>query len=130
MSNGLNFPPSLYLFVTRTKEVITYFVSSFVIFLLYIQVSDNLTTSNDKPEMDKRRWNTRKTTSYVSCSEEVTSIEWKAVTMSEEEEDLILRMYKLVGDRWSLIAGRIPGRTPEVIERYWLMKHGCFFTKY
>lgn len=30
---------------------------------------------------------------------EVTSIEWTAVTMSEEEEDLILRMYKLVGDR-------------------------------
>ncbi|KAL1216600.1 Transcription factor CPC [Cardamine amara subsp. amara] len=62
------------------------------------------------------------------CSEEVTSIEWKAVTMSEEEDDLIFRMYKLVGDRWPLIAGRIPGRTPEVIdERYWLMKHGFFF---
>ncbi|CAL9245533.1 unnamed protein product, partial [Arabidopsis halleri] len=48
--------------------------------------------------MDTRRWNQRKTT-YASCSEEVTSIEWKAVTMSEEEEDLIFRMYKLVGDR-------------------------------
>ncbi|CAH8269416.1 unnamed protein product [Arabidopsis lyrata] len=78
------------------------------------------------PEMDTRRWNQRKTT-YASCSQEVTSIEWKVVTMSEEEEDLIFRMYKLVGDRWPLIAGRIPGRTPEVIERYWLMKHGFFF---
>lgn len=75
--------------------------------------------------MEKRRWNQRKKT-YESCSEglrflffvnlfgsfcvfeayklsfvlaEVTSIEWTAVTMSEEEEDLILRMYKLVGDR-------------------------------
>ncbi|XP_010413367.1 PREDICTED: transcription factor CPC-like [Camelina sativa] len=78
--------------------------------------------------MDNRRWIHRKTT-YASRFEglQVTSIEWKAVTMSEEEEDLIFRMYKLVGDRWSLIAGRIPGRTPEVIERYWLMKHGFFF---
>ncbi|KAL0862041.1 hypothetical protein Bca101_041159 [Brassica carinata] len=58
---------------------------------------------------------------------EVSSIEWEAVKMSEEEEDLISRMYKLVGDRWELIAGRIPGRTPEEIERYWLMKHGVAF---
>ncbi|CAH2063201.1 unnamed protein product [Thlaspi arvense] len=76
--------------------------------------------------MDKRRWNERKTTK-ASYSEEVTSIEWKAEIMSEEEDDLIFRMYKLVGDRWPLIAGRIPGRTPEAIERYWLMKHGFFF---
>ncbi|KAG0483938.1 hypothetical protein HPP92_012022 [Vanilla planifolia] len=38
---------------------------------------------------------------------------------SEDEEDLICRMYKLVGERWSLIAGRIPGRTAEEIEKYW-----------
>lgn len=29
----------------------------------------------------------------------MSSIEWEAVKMSEEEEDLISRMYKLVGDR-------------------------------
>ncbi|KAJ6737977.1 TRANSCRIPTION FACTOR MYB51-LIKE ISOFORM X1 [Salix koriyanagi] len=28
-------------------------------------------------------------------------------------------MFNLVGERWSLIAGRIPGRTAEEIERYW-----------
>ncbi|KAF5755849.1 putative transcription factor MYB-related family [Helianthus annuus] len=28
-------------------------------------------------------------------------------------------MYKLVGERWSLIAGRIPGRTAEEIKEYW-----------
>ncbi|KAH0980158.1 hypothetical protein GBA52_007335 [Prunus armeniaca] len=44
--------------------------------------------------------------------------------MSEQEEDLICRMYKLVGDRWGLIAGRIPGRKAEEIERFWLMRHG------
>ncbi|KAG2290670.1 hypothetical protein Bca52824_050274 [Brassica carinata] len=73
--------------------------------------------------MDRRR--RRHSKAKASCSEaEVSSIEWEAVKMSEEEEDLISRMYKLVGDRWELIAGRIPGRTPEEIERYWLMKHG------
>ncbi|KAL0674714.1 hypothetical protein Bca4012_002695 [Brassica carinata] len=82
--------------------------------------------------MDRRRH--RQSKAKASCSEEVSSIEWEAVKMTEEEEDLISRMYKLVGDslsytvrRWELIAGRIPGRTPEEIERYWLMKHGVVF---
>ncbi|KAH7569521.1 hypothetical protein ACOSP7_012964 [Xanthoceras sorbifolium] len=38
---------------------------------------------------------------------------------SEDEETLIRRMYNLVGERWNLIAGRIPGRTAEEIEKYW-----------
>ncbi|KAK3006860.1 hypothetical protein RJ639_016842 [Escallonia herrerae] len=38
---------------------------------------------------------------------------------TEDEETLITRMYNLVGERWSLIAGRIPGRTAEEIEKYW-----------
>ncbi|KAL4385755.1 hypothetical protein GQ457_15G004300 [Hibiscus cannabinus] len=39
---------------------------------------------------------------------------------SEDEETLIVRMFNLVGkSRWSLIAGRIPGRTAEEIEKYW-----------
>ncbi|KAK8657505.1 hypothetical protein V6N13_035736 [Hibiscus sabdariffa] len=38
---------------------------------------------------------------------------------SEDEETLIVRMFNLVGKRWSLIAGRIPGRTAEEIEKYW-----------
>ncbi|KAL0916903.1 hypothetical protein M5K25_014456 [Dendrobium thyrsiflorum] len=42
---------------------------------------------------------------------------------SEEEIDLIVRIYKLIGERWSLIAGRIPGRTAEEIEKYWKSKH-------
>ncbi|KAH1104195.1 hypothetical protein AAZX31_13G289600 [Glycine max] len=41
------------------------------------------------------------------------------VEFSEDEETLIIRMYKLVGERWSIIAGRIPGRTAEEIEKYW-----------
>ncbi|KAG1368314.1 transcription factor CPC [Cocos nucifera] len=41
------------------------------------------------------------------------------VEFTEDEETLIARMYNLLGDRWSLIAGRIPGRTAEEIEKYW-----------
>ncbi|KAL9253565.1 Transcription factor TRY-like protein [Drosera capensis] len=51
------------------------------------------------------------------------SIEWEFINMTEEEEDLIFRMYKLVGDRWALIAGRVPGRKAEEIERFWIMRH-------
>ncbi|OWM79833.1 transcription factor CPC-like [Punica granatum] len=42
---------------------------------------------------------------------------------SEDEETLINRMYKLVGERWSLIAGRIPGRSAEEIEKYWTSRY-------
>ncbi|KAE8689830.1 Transcription factor CPC [Hibiscus syriacus] len=55
---------------------------------------------------------------YVQSPGEVTSEEPK-LKFSEDEESLILRMYNLVGERWVLIAGRIPGRTAEEIEEYW-----------
>ncbi|KAE8655743.1 Transcription factor CPC [Hibiscus syriacus] len=54
----------------------------------------------------------------VQSPGEETSEEPK-LKFSEDEESLILRMYNLVGQRWALIAGRIPGRTAEEIEEYW-----------
>ncbi|KAK7245857.1 hypothetical protein RIF29_40709 [Crotalaria pallida] len=44
--------------------------------------------------------------------------------ISEDEADIIARMHRLLGNRWSLIAGRIPGRTAEEIEKYWTSKFG------
>nr|QJW70309.1 flavonoid-related R3 MYB repressor [Freesia hybrid cultivar] len=42
---------------------------------------------------------------------------------SEDEEALIAIMFNLVGERWVLIAGRIPGRTAEEIEKYWTSRY-------
>ncbi|URE22469.1 Myb-like DNA-binding domain, partial [Musa troglodytarum] len=53
---------------------------------------------------------------------EVNSKEWGFIRMSEQEEDLIRRI-------WGLIAGRIPGRKPEEIERFWVMRHGESFAE-
>ncbi|XP_018475350.1 MYB-like transcription factor ETC3 isoform X1 [Raphanus sativus] len=58
-----------------------------------------------------------------SLSKEVSSLDRQAVNMNLEEEDLICRMHNLIGDRWELIAGRIPGRTAAEIERFWVMKY-------
>ncbi|KAG5405236.1 hypothetical protein IGI04_011355 [Brassica rapa subsp. trilocularis] len=75
--------------------------------------------------MDKHlRTKQTKTNPFLtSSSEEVSSLEWQAVNMNQEEEDLVRRMHKLVSDRWELIAGRIPGRTAAEIERFWVMKY-------
>lgn len=59
----------------------------------------------------------------VHEAKEVNSTAQHFVDFTEAEEDLVFRMHRLVGNRWELIAGRIPGRTAKEVEMFWAKKH-------
>ncbi|XP_024640738.2 LOW QUALITY PROTEIN: transcription factor MYB114 [Medicago truncatula] len=43
----------------------------------------------------------------------------KRESFAEDEVDMILRLHKLLGNRWSLIAARLPGRTANDVKNFW-----------
>ncbi|KAL4325219.1 hypothetical protein GQ457_11G004960 [Hibiscus cannabinus] len=67
----------------------------------------------------KGAWTEEEDILLKACIEKYGAGNWHLVPYrADDEVDLIIRLPKLLGNRWTLIAGRLPGRTANDVKNY------------